>query len=59
MPYGYSVQQRLTMMQGYEEDDDLLLKEDQDGIIFGLDEVLQSEIFEKFCVEYMNKVRPN
>ena len=34
MPYGYSVNQRLLMMQGYEEE--FSMKEDEDGVIYGV-----------------------
>lgn len=42
MPYGYSVRQRLMFMQGYDE------IEENDGIIYGLEEVIRPEILDSF-----------
>lgn len=41
MPYGYSVEQRLLMMQGYEDEEEGAFEND-DGIVYGLEEVLRN-----------------
>ena len=45
MPYGYSVQQRLRFMQGYDDDDELYGQQNGGGIVYGLEEVLRPAMF--------------
>jgi hypothetical protein len=47
MPYGYSVDQRIKLLQGYEEDS-MYPDKDEDGVINGLEHVISDDIFDEY-----------
>ena len=46
MPYGYNIDKRMKIVQGYMEEHSP--EEDDDGVIYGLEYVIPDEIFEEF-----------
>ena len=46
MPFGYNIEKRIKMLQGYSDENST--DEDEDGVIYGLEEVIPEHIFEEF-----------
>ena len=46
MPFGYNIEKRIKMLQGYIDENST--DEDEDGVIYGLEEVIPENIFEEF-----------
>lgn len=44
MPFGYNIEKRIKMLQGYIDENST--DEDEDGVIYGLEEVIPENIFE-------------
>ena len=49
MPYGYDVNRRIKFLQGYDVEDDYT-EEDDDGIIYGLEDVIHEDILDEYYV---------
>ena len=43
MPFGYNIDKRIKMLQGYT--DEQIPEEDEDGVIYGLEDVIPESIF--------------
>lgn len=57
MPYGYSVEQRLLYMQGYDDQDEK--DQNENGIIYGVEEVISPNILEVFHENFYYKNNSN
>ena len=52
MPYGYSVEQRLRYMQGYDDDDEETTP-GRNQIVYGLEEVIRPALLEKYYKSFI------
>lgn len=52
MPYGYSVEQRLRYMQGYDDDEEETTP-GRNQIIYGLEEVIRPALLEKYYKSFI------
>ena len=52
MPYGYSVEQRLRYMQGYDDDEDEATP-GRNQIVYGLEEVIRPALLEKYYKSFI------